>query len=132
MREQRQNNWKTRMLLNDFSCLSPAAQDFAQAAICGTGKDILTVPELCTFLGISRATAFRHYKKGVLPLYKMLGEYRISIIDAARIKAGEKIAIQNNENHTSVNKSNTFKQHKKPIHKIKSTPIELIETLKAL
>lgn len=119
------------MLLNDFSCLSNAAQNFAKAAIDSTGKDILTVPELCTFLGISRATAIRHYKKGALPLYKMLGEYRINVIDAARIKAGEKITIQNNENHTSLKKLTTFKQHKNPIHKIKSTPSELIATLKA-
>jgi len=120
------------MLLNDFSCLSPAAQDFAKAAIKSTGKDVLTVPELCIFLGISRATAIRHYKKGVLPLYKMLGEYRINVIDAARIKAGEKITMQNNENTTSVKNVTTLKQHKKTFYKIKSTPSELMATLKAM
>ena len=120
------------MLINDFSCLSEKGQVFAKAAIASTGKDILTIQEVCEFLGISRATAIRHYKKGVLPLYKMLGEYRISIIDAARIKAGEKITIHNNENTTSVKKVTTFKQHKKSAIKTKSTPGELLMTLKAM
>ena len=120
------------MLLNDFSCLSPTAQDFAKAAIAATGKDILTIQEVCIFLGISRATAIRHYKKGVLPLYKMLGEYRINVIDAARIKSGEKITTHYNENTTSVKKVTTIKQHKKSAIKTKSTPSELLMTLKAM
>ena len=120
------------MLLNDFICLSPAAQDFAKTAIAATGKDILTIQEVCIFLGISRAIAIRNYKKGALPLYKMLGEYRINILDAARIKAGEKITIKNNENTTSVKKVTTLKQHKKTVYKTKSTPSELMATLKAI
>ena len=132
MREQRQITGLKRMLINDFSCLSEKAQVFAKAAITATGKDILTIQEACEFLGISRATAIRHYKKGALPLYKMLGEYRINILDAARIKAGEKITIQHNENTTSVKKVTTLKQHKKTVYKTKSTPRELMATLKAM
>ena len=107
----------------DFSFLPPHARRHAEEHYRITGKDMLSMQEASSFLGISHSTMYRYAKNGTIPSIRITTYHKFDLSALALLKSGEKIQ------YTQVEEQEKKGRGRPP--KVKASPADLLKTLAA-